>query len=414
MRTLALGLIAGGTAMLAGIDFNATANAQLTRAKDVDKEAVPEVLDEIVFQDGRTFRGRVLEETDTQVRFELHRPGFPVAITTYSKSQILSISRGKVEATSSVVGGVPDLKKNKATDEVKSLPEDLVKIYKVDMEGLFGWDQTASDDPVTFWPESLGMLFDDVDSTFDDLIATKNAAGEQIWIVDPAKRDTNIVLIEYDCTTPWYAGFDGVWTTEDIGPIFEDEVDKGRRIIFWVKNAMDGGAFLPFVTPEPNLVFHPDAIMGFTSDLNNFDIGDDVVDEKQISLRLGHAEGFVIDGGYAKVAKPVVYSMARSKYWLAMRIVDGEPELRFSTSQVGGDGWRLLSDGGGAYHDSGPNSLAPDQLALDASTANMLGISSTPSAGIRELMSNLGFSDYHVLEETEGTEQLEERSEEFW
>ncbi|MFX8523840.1 hypothetical protein ABTM10_20375, partial [Acinetobacter baumannii] len=77
---------------------------------------------------------------------------------------------------------------------------------------------------------------------------------------------------------------------------FEETIRSGKRVVFWIKRAMVGAAFLPFVSKE--IYFLPEGRMGGIGTLQDFDLGDKRVNEKQISLRLGHAEGIAIQGGY--------------------------------------------------------------------------------------------------------------------
>ncbi|MCA9312578.1 MAG: hypothetical protein KDA21_15290, partial [Phycisphaerales bacterium] len=56
--------------------------------------AAAKTIDQLVMRNGKVIEGRVLEETDTLVRFEVHYPGLPPVTTTYSRSDILSVRKG--------------------------------------------------------------------------------------------------------------------------------------------------------------------------------------------------------------------------------------------------------------------------------------------------------------------------------
>jgi hypothetical protein len=89
--------------------------------------------------------------------------------------------------------------------------------------------------------------------------------------------------------------FDQLFRTKTSSPSFTEDIPhewtKQPQIVFWVKKAMGGAAFLPptarrstsAVKGKMGGIGHLNKIFGST--------GDKVVQEKQFSLRLGHAEG---------------------------------------------------------------------------------------------------------------------------
>lgn len=365
--------------------------APSARAEDSKAQAkADEALDRLVFVNGNEVECEIIEETPTQITVLVHfGRGMPPTKATYDKSEIIEIqhdvgAQASIEAAS--IGRIVD--DEDATEEID--PE-AAKIYLVEFEGLFGSD--ISETP-------MRDVFEDADCLFDDLI-TERVAGKNIKVVDPAFRDKNIIVIEMDCASDPRQGFDGLFRAEDLGPIIEEQIQvKHRRVVFWVKTANDGAAFLPWLSPD--VYFHPDGEMRFTQDLEDFETGDKMVDEKLISARFGHAEGFAIDGGYANLAV-LIKPMARSKYWLYYRLVGGEPEFwnaHLDEERQKEGGWILLSDSGkGEYEDKNKVRAENDRLVLTSDIAMKLGFSKDEVRDEEGLAYALGVHrNYTVLE----------------
>ncbi len=361
-------------------------------AKDPTTDApAKKMLDKIIFNNGLVVQGEVLEETATQVTVMVHFGNLPPTKTTYEKSEIIDIQRGVIDPTAT---GKDKPARASATPKDESKPSaasitdpDAALVYLVSFEGNFGSD--VSETPVR-------DMFKDVDSIFNDLIDAKTDSGVDIKVVDPAVRDKHIVVINLDCDSDARQGFDGIWRAEDIGPIFEKEIqEKHRRVVIWVNEAHDGAAFLPWLSPE--IYFQPEGRMWISSDLEKFDIGDKMVDAKQISLRMGHAHGFAIDGGYDQ-APPIIDAMALKSRWLCYRLEGGKPQFltREPTDDELRAGWEILSDDGkGDNEDKNSVRFSNDQLVLDARIAQVLGVSKGTAAELEDLAALLGIKrDY--------------------
>lgn len=343
---------------------------------DTKAESSETPLDKIIFTNGNILECRIVDETATTVHVKLYFQGVEAGEQTYQKSDIIEIQRGKggEAAKDSRKEGVVD--KGDEDSKKKEVDPDAALIYLMEFKGTFGSD--ISQTPIR-------DSFEDVDKVFDDLVPG-TLDGESAQVVDPAVRDKHIVVIKMDCASDPRMGFDGIWRYKDMNPIFEKEFKKGRRIVFWVKKALDGAAIVPWISPE--VYFHPDGLMYFTSDLGKFDIGDKMVDEKQISLRIGQAEGYANKGGYTNLASTVLKAMIRSKYWLAYRPVGGEPQfmMKEPTADDIRNGWILLSDdGSGDHEDKNPIRVQNDRVVMTSDLAKVLGFSKGDAATIDDL-----------------------------
>ncbi|MGP1346845.1 MAG: hypothetical protein ACTS3F_09310 [Phycisphaerales bacterium] len=366
-------------------------------------------MDRLIMKSGNEITGEILEETESTVKMRVIVAGI-TTVTTYQKSEILSIERAersesgddsevKTERSdptrrdrgrdSDDDGDGEEGKRNNAADE------NAAQIYYVRMSGTFGEDISET---------VVQSLVKDIDRTFDDKVEV-NMGGAIRRVVDEAVRDRHIVVLELDFNfNQFQPGFDQIWRCEEISPLLEAELDAGRRIVFWVRAAPQGAAFLPWISPE--IYFRPGGYIGGIGDLESLVEGmqDEEVKEKQISLRIGHAEGRVIKGGRPHLV-PVIRAMARMDYWLAVRFVGGEPQfLNHAPRAADGPGWTILSDDGeGDNADDEDSLVINDILNLDAEWAQRLGLSEGTISGMGDMARALGVGDnYKVLEDARG------------
>jgi len=348
-------------------------------------ETAPKKLDKVTLANGRVVEGEILEETATQVTMMVHFGNLQPTKTTYDKTEIIDIQRGVIDPTAKGAAkpapkASSSSKKDKDDSDkiaVSDADPDAALIYLINFEGTFGSD--ISNTPIR-------DVFRDVDLVFNDLVEEKTDAGETIQVVDPSVRDKHIVVIKMDCGSDPRQGFDGIFRAEEIGPIFEEQTQqKHRRVVFWIKEARDGAAFIPWLTQE--IYFHPDGKMFFTSDLDKFSSGDKMVDAKLVSARMGHAQGFAIDGGHDN-APAILDAMAKKSKWLCYRLEGGEPVFltRKPTEEELAEGWEILSDDGkGENADKNKVRFTNDQLVLDARIAQVLGVSKGNAKDVEEL-----------------------------
>jgi hypothetical protein len=333
-----------------------------------------ETVDKLILRSGRIVEGEILEETETSVRIMVVMAGMS-APATYPHSQILEIkhdviSTPKARKSSKKDDDDDDEFKNSRSDE-----EADAILYVIEMNETFGvhTSQTPLED-----------AFEAADKYFGDLDRGGRVPSEL--------RDKNIIVIRLDTQTDPRRGFDGIWRAEDLAPVVEEQiVGKGRRVVIWIENALGGASFMPWVSPE--IYFTNDGIMGGIGSLDTFDMGDEMVNEKQISLRLGHAEGFAIKGGYAEIGPPIIRAMARQQNWLCVRWEGGKPIFRAAEPPEGEEHlWQVLTDSGeGEYED--PEETAykgNDILRINSDLALKLGLADGIADDIDDLAFELG------------------------
>jgi hypothetical protein len=194
--------------------------------------------------------------------------------------------------------------------------------------------------------------------------------------------------------------FDELFRAEEMETTFTEEIEnswtKQPQVVFWVKKAMGGAAFLPFNCKT--IYFSSEAKMGGIGHLNRQfgQMGDQVVREKQFSLRLGHAEGRAIKGGYAP---QIIRAMARDEYILSYSMSGGSPV--FHERMPESDTETLLTDDGKDDREDTIQLLARgegnDCLTLTPKLAYDLGISRGTVDSMQDLIFQLGLARDHVM-----------------
>lgn len=348
--------------------------------------------DRLIMRSGKVIDGRILEETDSQITMTVVMGGI-TAKTTFNKSEIAEIKRG-VNAPAAAKADAPEAAAaapSKEQPKATTPPADeddptLTRLYVVELKGRFGWDVSKT---------TLANLFNEADKELNDLVPGTGAmSGKRV--VDPAKRDRNIIVLKVELASA--PQFGSIFAAENIAPVVKDQiVDKGRRVIFWVKSATGGAAVFPFVSPE--IYFTPDGRLGGVVDLDEFTSGDHMVDEKLISAYIGHAEGFLIKGGYADHL-PALRAMLRKHVWLYVKFEGGRPiYLERAPEDRDGDGWTLLSDDGQGDNKDESELEGNDLFLLEPDWAEKLGISDGTVETIDDLAFRLGVHRHYIAVE---------------
>ncbi|MFT3686914.1 MAG: hypothetical protein QM783_18665 [Phycisphaerales bacterium] len=114
---------------------------------------------------------------------------------------------------------------------------------------------------------------------------------------------------------------------------------KKPEVVAWVKKALGPSAFVPFAATK--IYYTSDAIHGGIGYLDHLldGRGDEVVRQKQYSLRLAWAEGLAIKGGHDS---RIMRAMCRSDYPLSYTMVGGKAVFYENTT----DGENVLTNGG--------------------------------------------------------------------
>jgi hypothetical protein len=347
--------------------------------------------DVVIFRSGRTVEGKILDETPTNIRMKVTVAGIS-AETTYDKNEILSITR----AAAGAKDDAPEAKAEAAKAEAATKPEaaadgvDVKKVYKIELTGTFGED--ISQTPIRQAVKDAQRVGADyIIVVMDNDWSQKRRGGEE-------KKDDD-------------SAFDELFRSEQIDPIFNEEIprdwQKPPTVVFWVKKAMGGAAFLPLNCPV--IYFSNDGKMGGVGHLEEIfgQTGDQIVREKQFALRLGHAEGKAIKGGYDP---RIVKAMARTEYVLSYRMVGGKAEL-LEQMPEGPDEFLLTDDGDQqAGHEDTEEQLARgegnDNLTLTAKIAYDLGVSKGTVDSIDDLIFQLGLSRNSKLVNEKQSDQI--------
>lgn len=384
-------LCVGGTG-LAGTEDASKSPAAAAPTDEAKKASI----DMLILKSGKSVEGKILEETETSVKIEV-RVGTIVAQTTYAKSEILEIKRAvetnkpmpdsKAANTPGAAGTSKSTKdkKDKEDKDARLTPtgdENAKKIYFVELKGAMNIDFTKT---------PLERLFEDVEKVNPDVVVIKMDASATRVDVDTANS---------------------IFSAENSGPPIEKAiVENKRRVVFWIERAQGGAALLPFVSQD--IYFTSEGWMGGAYDLDEFSSGDKMVDEKLISARLGHMEGFLVKGDYEP---KLVKAMMRAQYWLAVKFEGGEPiyKLEKPTDLELAEGWIVLTDDGkGSNKDkTRVGGKGDDTLTLNAEWAERLGISDGTADTLDQLADQLGIgSNYTVLKDTKGGKALKEWTE---
>lgn len=329
-------------------------------------------LDKIVLRNGRVIEGEILSETATEVRLNVVVAGIS-APATYKRSDILEIVRAErlelvdEEAT-------PAHEDLGGTTPVISASKNAPSVYLIRLEGEFGRD--ISPTPVR------------------DAVAAAQREQPDFLVVYLNNRwgdHGHELPDDYQTTFDWFS------VAERLVPIFTREIElnweKQPYLVFWVRNAMGGAAFLPFVADE--IYFHPQGRMGGVGTLEQMfeGVGDEVVRQKQRSLRLAMAQGLAIAGGYDH---RLVTAMARRSYVLSYDIAGNLYERMPERP-----GEFVLTDNGEGENRDTMRQLVTgegnDVLTLRADSAQKLGVSKGTALDVDELLEHMGILRNHVL-----------------
>jgi len=375
--------MAVGAAMVCAVPV-----ATMARTNEAPTESAG-ALDRVIMKSGRVVEGQILEETDSTILIKVIVSGIS-APTTFKKSDILEIKRGAAAApaqaavTPTSAAPAPNAGNAPTSDEVRP---NAAKLYVVELKGRWGID--VSNTP-------LKRIFEDADRTFNDLVS--GPSGD--LFVDPQKRNKHIVVLKMNCAGE--AGFNTLFRAEQLLPIvFNEMTEKHRRVVFWVELAAGGAAFLPWVSPE--MYFTSEGKMGGIGNLDEFNVGDNMVKEKLVGAFLGIAEGFAIKGGYADHLD-VLRAMIRQQNWLAVRFEGGKPRyLTREPKAEDGEGWVVLSDNGEGANKDQKVLEVNDILILESDWAMKLGVAKGVADTVDDLAFALGVQrDYVELKDAKG------------
>lgn len=243
------------------------------------------------------------------------------------------------------------------------------RIYFIDLNGEFGYD--ISQTPIR-------QAMKDAREQNADVVVVKIDAKWERNELEPLPDNV--------------ANFDELFRAQEVMPIFADELlrdwTKQPRVVMWVKRAMGGPAFIPFVSPE--IYFTADGKMGGVGGIGVMleGKGDEVVRQKQYSLRMARAEGFLIRSGYDP---KIVNAMCRPGYLLSYRMEGGRPEF-FDRAPERPDEFALTSGEMADSMEASVRGTTKAVLTLNADTARAIGVSKGTADTDDDLIFQLGLS----------------------
>ncbi|MDX2016635.1 MAG: hypothetical protein SFY95_03220 [Planctomycetota bacterium] len=329
----------------------------------------------LIFKDGTVREGEILTETDTTIRFKGSINGLPFEVE-YKKADLLKIERlaSTPADAAPAVPAVPVATAAKAEPTASPASSgDKKKVYWIELKGEFGVDIAET---------PLRQAVRDAQNNKADvlLLSLENDWSEGIQDLP---------------SDPELGEFDELFRAEKFAPILSTELienfDTPPKVVFWVKQAMGGAAFLPMVAPT--IYFAPEGRMGGIGNLSTMfgSIGDEVVRQKQYSLRMAHAEGMAILGGHDY---RIMRAMARIEYVLSVRFEGGRPVLLERKPQ-GPDEILLTWEGVDPNKDSirdRATGEGKDVLTLNAKLAQDLGVSQGTAESIDDLLYKMDLS----------------------
>jgi hypothetical protein len=332
--------------------------------------------DRLILRDGRILEGKILKEDDKQIEFQLIMAGGLTATRTVERSEILEIKKADAPETPATGDKPKNTTGTPATGPKTTTPAAAgTKVYIIPLKGEFQRD-------VALTP--IKRVMEDAKKAQPDIL---------IFRVD---CDFKMRGEERPDWAPEPGSFDQLELARQIDPLITDAIREDPewkvkpRMVFWINKALGGVAFLPFLSPE--IYYSSNAKHGGIGYLDFIfeGVGDDVVREKQRSLRLGRAQGLALKGGHPV---EILNAMARVDYILSVNFVGGRPEFKEDYS-----GEVLLTDDGSmeqGRRDSLDEMLrftGNDVLTLSADMAQRLGMSDGTVDTEDQLFEKLGIT----------------------
>lgn len=358
-----LGLAAGAIVLSAGLAVAgpATASAGVWTL-------AAEPTHELLLTTGQTVKVEILEEGDKEIKVNVFVGGIS-APRTYQRSEIISIT----ELGHSPEAEVKATEPAKAAKADAGIPEGALKVYVMELEGEFGRDVSYT--PVRDAVEKAREMGADV------IVVKCNANWRELEGFTDEKTDDQGEFEEYRIA-------------EAIHPVFTSEMrakwQRQPQIVFWVERAMSGMAFLPLI--KNDIYFTSDGRLGGVGNLDELfgSTGDEVVRDKQKSLRHAYVRGMAIEGGHDT---KLVDAMVSRKYVLSYRLENGKPVYLEGEEP----GWILLTDDGrDERQDSDKDlvrGLGNDTLTLTADLASKLQLSKGTADTLDDLFFQMGIED---------------------
>lgn len=346
-------------------------------APAVSAPTAAEELDQLIFRDGRIIKGEIADETDTTVSMFVMVGSIKGGkATVYDKADILSVVRAApADEEAAEVSG--DEMEDPISVPVEPASPGAKVVYHIKLDGWFGKDinvsplKQAVDAARQYNPDYLLIEVDNRWERFGEDFGDEAANFDEFSIADELEP-----VVRQDLQTHW---------------------KNPPEVVVWVKNAMAGAAFIPFFSP--NVYFHSDGRMGGIGNLGGMfgSTGDEVVRDKQESLRLGRAKGMANANGYDA---RIMEAMTMREYVLYYTMDGGRP-VYYNEPTPGAE--LLTDDGLDDNEDSMPDQVrgtGNDVLTLRAELAQKLGVSKGTADTVEDVLFYMGVLDsYQLIED---------------
>lgn len=384
-RGLARGVFATAAALFMGM-ATFSAIPAIAQSGTTGAQAAQTNYDVLIFKDGKTVEGVFISENATTIKFRVV-VGTLSLDTDYPKSEVLKVNRGAGAAittnSSAAPSGTPNLGTVPTT--APGAPNKTGGVYWITLSGKFGQD--ISQTPIR-------DAFRDAKQYRPDIVVIEvdnHVQVKKYGIENPSPEEERLFQ---DVNELFRAEKFLTVTTEEV----PSEWQYTPRIVYWVKRAIGGMAFMPLTGKE--IYFAPDGRLGGVGNLDDMIMmGHRRVVEKQISLRRQHAVGWINHSGFPQ-PETLARGLLQMQTVLSVRFVDGKPVL-FEGYPTNPSEELLTDDGEGANRDN-IEELARGQgndvLTLNERTAKLIGISKGTVASKDELLSTLGVSRDDVID----------------
>lgn len=326
--------------------------------------------DQIILRDGRVINGEILEKTDSHIKMRVSVAGIRTEMT-YDRRDVLSVKQGEGAQQQEQA---QDRRRDRPQARRADAGADAARVYVAEFKGHFGRDLAAT--------PMREALEDAARQRADLLVITLDLRSYFAFIQEQRNQDGD-----------GGGNFSEMQMTEDLLHLLRVEMgqifDTPPRVVFWVRQALGGTSFLPFLSRE--IYFHPSARMGGVGDLDLFFGGyDEVVRQKLISANIETAKGIAIAGDYPP---EIIEAMAMRRQVWSYRLEGGRPVFRQGWPDAGRGEILLTDDGRGENADTIQQIVrgeGNDTLTMTADLALTLGVSQGTVRTLEDLLLELG------------------------
>lgn len=424
-RLLASGMtLAAATLMAAPM----AAHAQNTGsgAKDTSTDKPRRVV--VIFKSGSKVEGELLSEGDATIRMRV-AVGSMKAETDYNRADILEIKDVEAAAASEEAAKPAPAAGSGTTDAAPAgngdAPTSGTSLRGLEEEEALSWGDQR-------WRISSRAVASESNGTKVYVLPLTGEFGRDVAATpmrevlrDIKKYQPEYLVLFYNHEFSFYGdkfsdygfdlgAFDQLERARELAAVLIDDIRNDAefkvkpKLVSWVRKAMGGAAFLPFISKE--IYYTSDALhggIGYTEHM--FDgRGDERSREKQISLRLARGESLVELGGHDKL---ILKAMARTDFVLSYKIENGQPVFIPHKYPESADEILLTDDGKEGNVDTMGDvvrGIGNDSLTVKADLALRLGLSSGTADSLDDLMDRMGVQRNYVIIRGRGNQTLRE------